>query len=116
MIRLMESLRNCLINFLLKQTSTNTSTLTLKLLHALPAIDPLMVDLGHETRNKSIAEVIEKSDAAAEEANQSKGEPEIVTNKDQYRNITPAEALKKLDEVKSFIEVNGSDHLNMIFN
>ena len=27
-----------------------------------------------------------------------------------------AEALKKLDEVKSFIEVNGSDHLNMIFN
>ena len=27
-----------------------------------------------------------------------------------------AEALKKLDEVKHFIEVNGSDHLNMIFN
>ena len=25
------------------------------------------------------------------------------------------EALKKLDEVKKFIEVNGSDHLNMIF-
>ena len=24
--------------------------------------------------------------------------------------------LKKLDEVKNFIEVNGSDHLNMIFN
>ena len=27
-----------------------------------------------------------------------------------------AETLKKLDEVKNFIEVNGSDHLNMIFN
>ena len=25
------------------------------------------------------------------------------------------EALKKLDEVKKFIEVNGSDHLNTIF-
>ena len=24
--------------------------------------------------------------------------------------------LKKLDEVKNFIEVNGSNHLNMIFN
>ena len=27
-----------------------------------------------------------------------------------------AEALKKIDEVKNFIEVNGSDHLSMIFN
>ena len=27
-----------------------------------------------------------------------------------------AETLKKLDEVKNFIEVNGSDHLNMISN
>ena len=27
-----------------------------------------------------------------------------------------AEALKKLDEEKLFIEVNGNDHLNMIFN
>ena len=27
-----------------------------------------------------------------------------------------AETLKMLDEVKHFIEVNGSDHLNMIFN
>ena len=31
------------------------------------------------------------------------------------RKITVAEALKRLDEVKNFIEVNGSDHLNMIF-
>ena len=41
---------------------------------------------------------------------------EIVTGEDENRKITAAEALKKLDEVKNFIEVNGSDHLNMIFN
>ena len=65
---------------------------------------------------KSIAEVIETSDAAANKANQSEEEPEIVTDEDKNRKITVAEALKKLDEVNSFIEVNGSDHLNMIFN
>ena len=42
-------------------------------------------------------------------------EPQIVTDEDKNRKIA-AEALKKLDEVKNFIEVNGSDHLNMIFN
>ena len=47
----------------------------------------------------------------AEEANQSKEEPEIVINEDENRKITAAEALKKVDEVQ-----NGSDHLNMIFN
>ena len=52
----------------------------------------------------------------AEEANQSKEEPEIVINEDENRKITAAEALKKVDEVQNFIEVNGSDHLNMIFN
>ena len=36
----------------------------------------------------------------------------IVTDEDENRNIA-AEALKKLDKVT---EVNGSDHLNMIFN
>ena len=36
--------------------------------------------------------------------------------KDKNRKITSAEALKKLDEVTNFIEVNGSNHLNMIFN
>ena len=35
---------------------------------------------------------------------------------DENRKITAAEALKKLDEVKNFIEVNLSNHLNMIFN
>ena len=30
--------------------------------------------------------------------------------------MTAAEALKKLDEVKNFMEVNGSDHLNIIFD
>ena len=30
--------------------------------------------------------------------------------------MTATEALKKLDEVKNSIEVNGSDYLNMIFN
>ena len=34
----------------------------------------------------------------------------------RIRKITAAEVLKKLDEVKYSIEVNGSDHLNMIFN
>ena len=36
-------------------------------------------------------------------------------SQDKNRKIA-AETLKKLDEVKNFIEVNGSDHLNMIFN
>ena len=53
---------------------------------------------------------------AAGEANQSEEEPETVTDEDENRKITAAEALKKLDEVKNFIEVNGSDHLDMIFN
>ena len=42
-------------------------------------------------------------------------EPEIVTDEDESGKIT-AETLKKLEEVKIFIEANGSDHLNMIFN
>ena len=43
-------------------------------------------------------------------------EQKIVTDEDENWKITTAEALKKLDEVKKFIEVNGSGHLNMIFN
>ena len=39
-----------------------------------------------------------------------------MTDEDDNRKITAAEALKKLDEVNSFIEVNGSDHLNLVFN
>ena len=42
-------------------------------------------------------------------------EPEIETDEDENRKIA-AEALKKLDEVKNFVEVNGSDHLNVLFN
>ena len=45
---------------------------------SLPAINRLIVECGQETRNKSIAEFIETSNATAEEANQSKEEPEIV--------------------------------------
>ena len=52
----------------------------------------------------------------AKEANQSEEEQKIVTDEDENWKITTAEALKKLDEVKKFIEVNGSGHLNMIFN
>ena len=63
-----------------------------------------------------IAEVMETSDAAVKEANQSEEEPQIVTDEDENRRITAAEALKKYDEVKNFIEMNGSDNLNMIFN
>ena len=56
------------------------------------------------------------SDAATEEANQSEEDCEKLRFKVENRKLTAAEALKKLDEVKNFIEVNGSDHLNMIFN
>ena len=58
---------------------------------------------------------METSDAAAKEANQSEEEAHKVTDEDNNRKIT-AEALKKLDGVKNIIKVNGSDHLNMIFN
>ena len=40
----------------------------------------------------------------------------MVADEDENRKMTSAEALKKIDEVKNFIEVNGSDHLSMIFN
>ena len=59
---------------------------------------------------------MEASDAAVKEANQSEEEPEIVTDEDENRKVTAAETLKKPDEVKNFIEINGSYHLNMIFN
>ena len=39
-----------------------------------------------------------------------------MTHEHKIRKITAAKALKNLDEVKNFIDVNGSDHLNMIFN
>ena len=83
---------------------------------SLQAISQLMVDLRQETRNKSIAEVMETSNAAAQEANQSKEEPEIVIDENESRNITAAGTLKKLVKVKNLIEVNGNDHLNTIFN
>ena len=43
-------------------------------------------------------------------------ELEIATDEDEDRKITATEALKKLDEVESFIEVKGSNQSNMIFN
>ena len=43
-------------------------------------------------------------------------ELQTVTDEDENRKITAREALKKLDEVKNFIEVKGSHHLNLIFN
>ena len=42
-------------------------------------------------------------------------EPEIA-NEDDNRKIAAAEALKELHEVKNFIEIDGSDHLSIIFN
>ena len=53
---------------------------------------------------------------AAKAANQSAEEPKIVSDEDENWKITVAEALRKLDEVKNFVEANRSDHLNMIFN
>ena len=72
---------------------------------SLSAVDPPIVARRQETRNKNVAEVIETSNAAVEEANQSEEEQEIVTDGDENRKITAVEAL----------EVNGSDHLYMIF-
>ena len=63
-----------------------------------------------------MADALETSDAAAEEASQPEEEPEILTNEDENRQITVAEVLKKLDEAKNFIAVNGSEDLNMIFD
>ena len=83
---------------------------------SLPTIDLPMVHWRQEARNISIVEVMGTSDAAAEEANQSEEEPKIVADEDENRKITSADALKKLDEVKNFIESNGSDYLNLIFN
>ena len=83
---------------------------------SLPTIDLSMVHWRQEARNISIVEVMGTSDAAAEEANQSEEEPKIVADEDENRKITSADALKKLDEVKNFIEINGSDYLNLIFN
>ena len=59
---------------------------------------------------------METSDAAAREDNQSKEQPQIVRDEDENRKITAAETLNNYDKVKNFVGVNGSDHLNMIFN
>ena len=53
---------------------------------------------------------------AAKAVDQSEEDPEIALDEDKKRKITAAEALKKLDKVKNFIEVNGSNYLKMIFN
>ena len=62
-----------------------------------------MVDWRQEIRNKSTVEVMETSDAAAEEANQSEEELDIVTDEDENRKIAAAEALKKLELAKATI-------------
>ena len=59
---------------------------------------------------------METRDVAAKEANQLEEKPQIVADEDDNRKITAAEALKKFDKVKNFIEVSGSDHLSRIFN
>ena len=51
---------------------------------------------------------------AADKANQSGQKPETVTDEDENRKIIAAETLKKLNEVKNFIEVNGRGYLKMI--
>ena len=60
--------------------------------------------------------LVEYALLAADKANQSEEEPERVMDEYENRKITAVEALNKLDEVKNFIEVYGSNHLNMIFN
>ena len=61
---------------------------------SLSAIDPLIVEWRQETSNKNIAEVIEITNTAVEEANQSEEEPEIVADGDENRKITAVEALE----------------------
>ena len=61
-----------------------------KIVTSLPATDPLMADWRQETRNKSITEVMETSDASAEGANQSEEELEIKIDEDENRKITTA--------------------------
>ena len=39
-----------------------------------------------------------------------------MADEDENRKIAAAEALKKLNEVKNFIEVNGGNHFNMVLN
>ena len=39
-----------------------------------------------------------------------------MADEDENRKIAAAEALKKLNEVKNFIEVNEGNHFNMVFN
>ena len=53
---------------------------------------------------------------AADEANHSEEEPEIVTDEDENWKITSGDVLKKFSEVKNFIEVNGSNYLKIIIN
>ena len=53
---------------------------------------------------------------AADEANHSEEEPEIVTDEDENWKITLGDVLKKFNEVKNFIEVNGSNYLKIIIN
>ena len=77
----------------------------IEVITSLSAINPLIVKWRQETSTKNIAEVIKTSNAAVEEVNQSEEELEIVPDGDENRKITAVEAL----------EVNGSDHLNMIF-
>ena len=49
-----------------------------------------MSDWRQETRNRNITEVMETSDASAEEANQSEEELEIKIDEDENRKITTA--------------------------
>ena len=77
----------------------------IEVIASLSAINPLIVKWRQETSTKNIAEVIKTSNAAVEEVNQSEEELEIVPDGDENRKITAVEAL----------EVNGSDHLDMIF-
>ena len=75
--------------------------------------DDLQTELIWKALYSSLAEHVL---LAAKSANQSEKEPEIVADEDKDGKITEAEALKKFDEVKNFIEVKGTDHLNIIFD
>ena len=74
----MQCFGNCLVIIFLKPTSDEYIDFDIEVVISLPAINRLIVEWEQETRNKTIAEVIEMSNAATEEANQSKEEPEIV--------------------------------------
>ena len=137
----MEGLGNCLVNFLRKLKSTNALILTLKLLHPFQQLNQKYhrsyrnewcccrgsQSIRREARysnrwwwgyrKTTAAETLTLYDGASYHIETS---PSICFE-NQWAGffmieISVMKELKKLDKVKNSIEINGSDHLHVIFN